>query len=209
MATETDEFVPTRATLLGRLKDWNDQASWQEFFDLYGRLIFSVARKTGLSEAEAQDVLQETVMAAAKALPQFHYDPAVGSFKSWLMQLTRSRINDAWRKKFYVKNGQASPREETLGTTTLEGLPSPAGFDLGRTWDVEWQQGVLEAATTRVKAHADPTHYQMFHLHVVKQIPAREVARRLRVHLMSVYYAKREISKLIRKQVALLEKKGW
>jgi RNA polymerase sigma factor (sigma-70 family) len=209
MATETNEFIPTRGTLLKRLKDWNDRASWEEFFSLYGRLIFGVARKAGLSEAEAQDVLQETVLSVAKQMPRFDYDPAVGSFKSWLLQLTRSRINDAWRKKFYERNGQTVPREERMGTTTAEGLPAPAGFDLEETWSAEWEKRALQAATARVKERADPARYQMFHLHVVKQIPAREVARRLKVPLMTVYYAKREISKLIRKQVALLEKKGW
>lgn len=169
----------------------------------------SAWRKAGLSEAEAQDVLQETVVTVAREMPHFHYDPAVGSFKSWLLQVTRSRINDAWRKKLYEKNGHTLPREERLGTTTVESLPASAGFDLEGTWSAEWEKGVLQAATARVKAHADPAHYQMFYLHVVKQIPAREVARRLRVRLMTVYYAKREISKLIKKQVALLEKQGW
>ena len=54
MATETDEFIPTRRSLLSRLKNWNDSASWQEFFNLYGRLIFGVARQAGLSETEAR-----------------------------------------------------------------------------------------------------------------------------------------------------------
>ena len=209
MATETDEFIPTRRSLLSRLKNWNDSASWQEFFNLYGRLIFGVARQAGLSEAEAQDVVQETVLTVAKEMPRFHYDPAVGSFKNWLLQVTRSRINNAWRKKFYEKNGRTLPREEALGTTTVEGLPAPAGFDLEETWGAEWEKGVLEAATARVRESADPAHYQMFYLHVVKQIPAREVARRLKVRLMTVYYAKREIAKHIQKQIAILEKKGW
>ena len=53
------EFIPTRASLLGRLKDWGDQSSWQEFFDAYSRLIYNVAVKSGLSDAEAQEVVQE------------------------------------------------------------------------------------------------------------------------------------------------------
>jgi RNA polymerase sigma-70 factor (ECF subfamily) len=54
--------------LLVRLKDWGDQKSWQDFFDTYWRLIHSVAIKAGLSEAEAQDVVQETVLTVAKKL---------------------------------------------------------------------------------------------------------------------------------------------
>ncbi len=62
MSHQTDEFLPTRRSLLNRLKDWGDQESWQEFFELYSRLIHSVALKAGLTKAEAQEVLQETVI---------------------------------------------------------------------------------------------------------------------------------------------------
>ena len=58
---DPDEFIPTRASLLSRLKDWEDQTSWREFFDTYGRLIYGVARKAGLADAEAQDAVQETL----------------------------------------------------------------------------------------------------------------------------------------------------
>jgi RNA polymerase sigma-70 factor (ECF subfamily) len=85
VARNEDEAIRTRATLLGRLKNWNDQASWQEFFDIYWQLIYRVARKAGLTDAEAQDVVQETLVAVAKHMPGFKYDPAVGTFKaSWI-----------------------------------------------------------------------------------------------------------------------------
>jgi len=77
-----DELVPTRQSLLSRLKDWNDQESWKVFFDTYWRLIYSAAMKAGLSDAEAQDVVQETVIGVLKKLPDFEYDPRKGSFKN-------------------------------------------------------------------------------------------------------------------------------
>jgi len=40
MTENPDELIPTRQSLLGRLKDWEDQASWREFFDTYWRLIY-------------------------------------------------------------------------------------------------------------------------------------------------------------------------
>jgi hypothetical protein len=70
VAKNEDEVIRTRATLLDRLKNWNDQASWQEFFDIYWQLIYGVARKAGLTDAEAQDVVQETLVAVAKHMPK-------------------------------------------------------------------------------------------------------------------------------------------
>src|SRR2546426_12491692 len=92
MHEDADPLIPTRATLLQRLKDWQDQPSWQEFFDTYWRLIYGVARKAGLTESEAEDVVQETMFSVAKHMPSFKYDPAIGSFKGWLLTLTRWRI---------------------------------------------------------------------------------------------------------------------
>src|SRR5687767_3382272 len=98
---QAEEFLPTRLTLLSRLKDLGDSASWQTFFDTYWRLIFSVARKAGLSEAEAHDVVQETIIAVSKQMPGFRYDRARGSFKSWLLTITHRRIHDHLRKRHY------------------------------------------------------------------------------------------------------------
>ena len=67
--------IPTRQSLLARLKDVGDQESWREFFDIYWRLIHDTALKAGLKEAEAHDVVQEVMIAAAKKMPGFTYDP--------------------------------------------------------------------------------------------------------------------------------------
>ena len=105
MTTET--FIPTRSSLLKRLKNWEDQDSWQEFFNTYGKLIFAVAIKAGLTEAEAQDVVQETMLVAARKLPGFDYDPVKGSFKSWLMLVTRRRIDKQLKKRLPARAGRA------------------------------------------------------------------------------------------------------
>jgi RNA polymerase sigma-70 factor (ECF subfamily) len=76
------------------LRDVEDQPSWQRFFDTYWRLIQSVALKAGLTEVEAQEVVQETVISVARHLPGFRYDPKVCSFKTWMLRLTRWRIID-------------------------------------------------------------------------------------------------------------------
>src|SRR6185369_2920245 len=81
---EVNERLPTRQSLLSRLKDWNDQEGWKEFFDTYWQLIYNAAVRTGLTDSEAQDVVQETLIEVATHMPGFHYDPAIGSFKGWL-----------------------------------------------------------------------------------------------------------------------------
>jgi RNA polymerase sigma-70 factor (ECF subfamily) len=208
MATNnTDEFIPTRQSLLSRLKDWHDEQSWKAFFETYWKLIYGVARKSGLNDAEAQDVVQETVISVAKKMPDFKYDPAVGSFKGWLMQLTRWRITDQVRKKQYEKDGKRYPREEALSTALMETCPDNSAVELEKIWDQEWQKNIMEIALEKAKRRVTPAQFQMFHLHVVKKIPARTVAQRLNVKLPEVYFAKYKTSAFIRKEIQHLEKK--
>src|SRR5437762_12030635 len=99
MDQPANELIPTRATLLQRLKNWQDQSSWQDFFDTYWKLIYGIARKAGLTEAEAQDVVQETMASVAKHMPTFNYNLAIGSFKAWLLNMTHWRIIGQLRKR--------------------------------------------------------------------------------------------------------------
>src|ERR1041384_215457 len=99
MAHEPDELIPTRWTLISRLKNWDDHESWREFFDRYWKLIYGVALKSGLTPSEAQDVVQETVITVCKNINRFKTDPARGSFKGWLLMHTRWRILDQIRNR--------------------------------------------------------------------------------------------------------------
>jgi DNA-directed RNA polymerase specialized sigma24 family protein len=99
MAEAKDDSYPTRPSLLHRLKDTQDHQSWREFNDIYGKLIRGFAIKAGLTEDEADEVVQETLIAAAKHVPEFRYDPKVCSFKTWLLNLSNWRVQDQLRKR--------------------------------------------------------------------------------------------------------------
>src|SRR5437867_8951662 len=99
MHDRTDQWIPTRRSLLSRLRNWEDHASWQQFFDTYWKLIYTVALKSGLSDTEAEEVVQETVISIARKMPSYQYDPTNCSFKGWLKHVTRLRILDQYRKR--------------------------------------------------------------------------------------------------------------
>src|SRR2546422_8175240 len=99
MYLSPDHVIPTRHSLLSRLKDWDDQDSWRDFFNTYWKLIYGAAIKSGLSDTEAQEVVQETVITIAKKINEFKTDPALGSFRGWLLHITRWRIADQFRRR--------------------------------------------------------------------------------------------------------------
>jgi len=204
-----DELIPTRRSLLSRLKDWDDQESWKDFFDTYWKLVYGVAIKSGLNDAEAQDVVQETVLSVAKKMHAFKYDPAVGTFKSWLLLITRRRIADHLRKVYREPPQHVSQRnaEETARTPTIEKAADPASLELDRIWEEEWQKNLLEAAIQRVRRQVDPKQFQIFDSYVLKQWPVDDVKKTLGVSAAQVYLAKHRISALIKKEIKKLEAK--
>ena len=204
-----DELIPTQASLLLRLKDWRDQASWQRFFDTYWRLIYGVARQSGLNDVESQEVVQETMVAVANHMPSFKYDPAKGSFKTWLLNMTRWRIIDQVRKRTrgVARDSLASFEGET-GTNVIERVIDPAGNALDALWEAEWQNTLLQAALASVKRRVEPQNYQLFDFYVNKGWAAAKVAQTFNVDVNQVYMAKHRVTEMLTAEVARLDREG-
>lgn len=197
--------LQTRHSLLTRLKDWNDQDSWRRFFDTYWRLIYNVALKAGLYREEAEEVVQETVISVAKNIAAFRCDPAAGSFKAWLLRLTRWRIADQFRKRSPWSQNPPPADTRTSGTALVEKVPDPGGLCPDAIWDAEWEQNLLEAATDRVKNQIVPEMYQIYQLYVVEQLPVKQVAASMGVSVGQVYLTKHRVLRLIKREVAKLK----
>ena len=204
---KNSNLIPTRQSLISRLKNWEDQASWQCFFDTYGKLMYAVALQAGLNDSEAQEVVQETVIAVAKNIPDFKYDPAQGSFKGWLLHTTRWRIADQFRKRNHAGNNIDPEENGTRKTAIIDRIPDPAGPDLEAIWDREWTKSLFSAALEKVKREVNPKQYQIFDLYVIKQWPAQKVAETLGISCGNVFLAKHRVSMLVKRKLRELEKK--
>jgi RNA polymerase sigma factor (sigma-70 family) len=198
--TTTSEFdLMTRRSLLSRLRDLDNRESWRTFFDLYWRMLYNMARRTGLSEADAQDVVQQTVVMVARQMPAFHYDPARGKFKNWLFRIVRRRVADHLRRIY------REPVEERLAHDPPDadedapdaGEDAVAG-EFGAAWEQEWEQTVLEAAVARVRSQVNPKHFQVFDYCVRQGWPAAKVAATLSMNAAQVYLARHRVSHAVK-----------
>ena len=216
-----DEPIPTRASLLQRLKDPADHATWEEFHRTYRGLIHGAARRAGLNETEAEEVVQETLIAVAKKMPEFRYDPAKDSFKGWLLQLTRWRIADQFRKREQAAltrppgtlshpmgEGRGARRrsdDDPARTATMNQIAVPAGSVLTVILDEEWEKHLLSAALGRIKHQVNPAHHEICYLLVVLGKSVSEVKRALGVSIGRVYLAKHRVGTLLKREVRKLE----
>jgi RNA polymerase sigma-70 factor (ECF subfamily) len=197
MANHGSDSNPTRASLLGRLKDPKDQSSWREFFETYSELIYGVACKAGLSAAQAKDVLEATIVSVADHMPKFKYDPAIGSFKAWLRDLTRLQIVSLALKGRPASGG------------TIRELPVAKSESTAKTvdqlWDAEWKTNLLNAAVANVKRRLDPKKYQIYDLQVNKGLTPEKLAALLGQSVEEILEAKRKIEEMIQAEVKRLE----
>jgi len=165
-------------------------------------LIYALALKSGLSESEAEEVVQETVITVARDIHKFKRDSTLGSFKGWLRKTIRWRIADQYRKRPNCGN----PGGEPGGTAPdLSEIPDPGDNGLELAWQEEWRKNLFDAAVERVKRRVKEEHYQIFDLYVIKGWSVSKVARSMRGSVGKVYLIKHRISLLIKKEIALLE----
>lgn len=202
----SDSLVPTRQSLLSRLRDWQDQAGWREFFDTYWRLIYNVARKSGLADAEAQDVVQNTFIYLTRRMPNFHYDRSRGSFRSWLRVVTRSRIAVQWRSSAPARRMIRHSLSAEDAGADWEQIADPAPDQLDEVWQREWEQNLVNVAFRRLRSKVSARQLLIFRLAAQGELPVTQVARKLGVSLAQVYLARHRVGKLFKAEVERLRR---
>jgi len=201
---ESNPLTQTAVTdpvLIERVQDWSDEESWRKFCDIYVGLVHSMASKAGLSDHEAKEVAQLTMIAVAHAIRNFEYDRQRGSFKAWLYSHAKWRIRDQFRlrqrdNKMFLRHQQPAT---STGTETIARLPDPRD-DHQELLESEWNEYVAQTAYDTLKVRVKPKHFQIFDLATVKQWPLRRISRTLCVSVPQVCLIKHRVSYLLKKQ---------
>jgi RNA polymerase sigma-70 factor (ECF subfamily) len=189
----------TRASLLLRLRDARDARAWGEFVEVYGPLVYRFARKHGLQDADAADLVQDILRAFAGAAGEFNYDPNRGAFRGWLFTVARNKL----------RNFLASPRRREQGAGDTQAQVRLANLaadgDEEDDWDREYQQRVFTWAAERVRKTVQETTWQAFWRTAVEAQSGQEVAADLGLSVAAVYLAKSRVMARIKEQIARLE----
>jgi len=197
----TEDPLRTRESLLSRLRDWNNGPEWREFFDTYWRLIFNFGRKSGLSEGDAQDLVQEVMVSVAKKLPAFTYDRSKGRFRNWLLLVVRGRLTDHWRRQLTTQSRTVSSEEVPEAGGSVE--PEAA-----RLWDEEWRTHLLDAAFGRLRRRVPARHFMLYEMTARQGLPLSRVAASLGIGVAHAYVIRHRLNKMLREEVRRTEDGG-
>jgi RNA polymerase sigma factor (sigma-70 family) len=176
----------TRASLLLRLRDRADHEAWRQFVDLYAALIYGFARRRGLQDADAADLMQDVLRAVARSAHRLDYDPRRGTFRAWLFTVTRNKlINHAnGRKRHAPAAGDSAAHE------MLENAPAPEDESL---WEREYRQRLFDWAAEQVRDEFQPNTWKAFWATAVEDRSPKDVAAELGLSVGAVYVAKSRV----------------
>ncbi|MCR4413135.1 MAG: sigma-70 family RNA polymerase sigma factor [Thermoguttaceae bacterium] len=194
-----DDSPLTRLSLLVRLKDNRDGRAWEEFAEVYTPVVYGFVRRRGLQDADAADVTQEVFRAVARAIGGFECDRRRGSFRGWLMAVTRSKLMNflAERRREVPGSADAAVRRQ------IESLPAPDAE--AADWEHTYRQSVFAWAAGRVRGHFEEATWQAFWQTSVEGKGVREVAAVLGMSEGAVYVARCRVLAQLKRKIHEIE----
>ncbi|MFO0905919.1 MAG: sigma-70 family RNA polymerase sigma factor [Pirellulales bacterium] len=191
----------TRASLILRLRNADDVAAWDEFVEIYGPTVFRVARGRGFQAADAEDLVQQVLLAVAQSLDGWLERDDRGPFRAWLLRIARHEAADMLTRRATRSLGQDGDE----GARLLSRLPS--GDDVAAQLEIEHQRAVLEWAGAQVRGAVAELTWQAFWLTHVEGLSIAEAARRLGTRPGNIYFGRSRVMARIKECVQKYEER--
>ena len=190
----------TRVSLLNRLKDGQDVEAWREFVGIYGPVVYGFARKRGLQDADAADLMQEVLRSVVRNAERMEYDPSRGTFRGWLYTVTRNKI-------YNFLNGQRNRARATGDSASQERLDAVPDrqTDQPDDWELEYQRRISSRAMDLVRHEFQSNTWKAFWGTAVEGRNAQEVGVELQMSPGAVYVAKSRVLARLREEVQRLQ----
>ena len=194
-------MTETSPSLLHQLREAPDAHSWQRLVDLYTPLMLGWLRRYGMKDADADDVIQETLTIVFRKLPDFQRLPQTGAFRSWLRRITVNCLRDYWKSRKSRREAPGDTRFDDM----LGQLEDPTS-GLSQVWDEEHDQHVMNHLLTRIRGQFSPQTWAAFERVARDGANPQEVAEELGITVNAVFIAKsRVLSRLRQEGDGLLE----
>src|SRR5436853_5516220 len=145
-----DESPLTRASLLVQIRDGANHVAWREFVDLYGPVVYGFARKRGLQDADAADLMQDVLRSVSSAIGRLDYDRKQGTFRGWLFTITRNKVFNFLSARRIRPQASGDSATNRLLVEQPDGADGDSAVGEG-AWELEYQRRLAAMAMERVK----------------------------------------------------------
>lgn len=183
----------TSESLLIRLQAEACPEDWSRFVQLYTPLIFYWARKTGLTQHDAADLVQDVLTIVFQKLEHLKYDPDK-SFRGWLRTVTLNRHREILRR-----NQLRNSKTVDLGNESLSDMPDHR--QLESTWDLNYGRSLVAAAMSMMQDDFAANTWQALQLLVQEGKTAAAVSRETGVSVWTIYPAKNRLMSRLRREL--------
>ena len=189
----------TQSSLLARVRDPHDERSWNEFSRVYQPLVYRLARRVGLQDADAQEVTQEVLVSVAKSIDRWKPTGGVGSFRAWLRRVARNAaINFVARQRRHPRGSG-----DTGLHRQLDELPSTASE--AEVFDQEYRRLVFRHAAEQIRHEFRDKTWQAFWRTCVDGQTVKQTADQLRMTAGAVYVSRSRIIARLKQEVQKYE----
>jgi RNA polymerase sigma-70 factor (ECF subfamily) len=164
------EFPETSHSLIARVKDLADGEAWTEFLGIYRPVVYRMAVRRGMQDADAQDVTQRVFLSVSQAIERWEPGPERPPFRAWLVTVTRNAITQ-WLMQ--------SRRDVGAGTSSLMDLLEALPSDDPQTtveFLLEGRREALRWATQQIRAEFSESTWTLFWQTAVEGISVAKVA---------------------------------
>lgn len=187
-------MTETSLSLLRRIQYSEESECWNELAALYSPLIRLWLRRYQVQESDADDLLQEVLLALSEQLGQFDHAGRKGSFRCWLRTILLNRLRRFWQSRARLAQEQAGSN-----LRLLEELDDPAS-DASQLWNRQHDQYVLKQLLSAAEAHFESKTWQAFCRVTLEGKPTAEVASDLGVSVNAVCLAKSRVIRRLRQE---------
>lgn len=194
------EFPETRSTLLVSVKSPENRRAWDEFVDIYRPVVYRMARRRGLQDADAQDVVQEILIRVAGAIERYESQPDV-PFRHWLRRVSSHAILTALQRKPRDRGAGGSAAHEILSKQPDAAAHVAVEAELAH----EALRELYLRAAAIVRTEVSPDTWQAFELTTVHGASCESAAATLGKSIGTVYAARSRIIKRLREQLEYLQ----
>lgn len=200
MTKPDNEFPDTRASLLLQVKAGDDPNAWDEFVAVYRPIVYRLARRRGLQDADAEDLAQQVLISVARSIEGWQQRDESVRFRHWLRRVTKNAIINLLTR---------GPKERAAGSTSVHELLQQHDADdreLARDLEIEYRREIFFRAAAIVKSEITTDSWKVFELAVIEDIPIEEVAVTLDKSVGAVYAARSRVMKRLRRYVEEMER---